>query len=44
MTITPQLVDELLQDCQNSDDLLGQDGLIQQLTKALVERALRKAN
>ena len=41
MAITPQLVDELLQDCQNSDDLLGQDGLIQQLTKALVERALQ---
>ena len=41
MAISPQLVDELLQDCQNSDDLLGQDGLIQQLTKALVERALQ---
>ncbi len=41
MAITPQLVDELLQDCQNSNDLLGQDGLIQQLTKALVERALQ---
>jgi putative transposase len=41
MAITPQLVDELLQDCHNSDDLLGQDGLIQQLTKALVERALQ---
>ena len=41
MAISPQLVDELLQDCHNSDDLLGQDGLIQQLTKALVERALQ---
>ncbi len=41
MAITPQLVDELLKDCQTSEDLLGQDGLLQQLTKALVERALQ---
>ena len=39
--ISPQLIDQLLQDCQSQDDLLGQDGLIQQLTKALVERALQ---
>jgi putative transposase len=30
----------LLKDYQKPDDLLGQDGLLQQLTKALVERAL----
>ena len=41
MAITPQLIDELLEDCQNSEDLLGQDGVLQQLTKALVERALQ---
>ena len=41
MAITPQLIDELLQDYQTPDDLLGQDGLLQQLTKALVERALQ---
>lgn len=41
MAITPQLVDELLKGCETSDDLLGQDGLLQQLTKALVERALQ---
>src|SRR3954465_9513981 len=35
-----ELLDELLKDYQKSDDLLGQDGLLQQLTKALVERAL----
>lgn len=38
--IRPQLLDELLKDYQKPDDLLGQDGLLQQLTKALVERAL----
>src|SRR3954454_11412488 len=40
MPITPELLDELLKDYSKPDDLLGQDGLLQQLTKALVERAL----
>jgi putative transposase len=38
--IRPELLDELLRDYQKPEDLLGQDGLLQQLTKALVERAL----
>src|SRR3954464_6138204 len=38
--IRPELLDELLKDYQKPDDLLGQDGLLQQLTKALAERAL----
>src|SRR3954470_17437597 len=38
--IRPELLDELLKDYRKPDDLLGQDGLLQQLTKALVERAL----
>jgi putative transposase len=38
--IRPELLDELLKDYQKPDDLLGQDGLLQPLTKALVERAL----
>jgi putative transposase len=38
--IRPELLDELLKDDQKPEDLLGQDGLLQQLTKALVERAL----
>src|SRR5215208_6547082 len=38
--IRPELLDELLKDYQKPDDLLGQDGLLQQLTKELVERAL----
>jgi len=40
MPITPELLDELLKDYSKPGDLLGQDGLLQQLTKALVERAL----
>lgn len=41
MAITQQLLDQLLEDYQDSDDLLGPEGLLQQLTKALVERALQ---
>jgi len=38
--IRPELLNELLKDYQKPEDLLGQDALLQQLTKALVERAL----
>ncbi len=41
MPITPQLLDELLKDYQSPDDMFGNDGLLQQLTKAVVERALQ---
>ncbi len=41
MPVTPELLDQLLKDYQSPDDLLGADGLLQQLTKALVERALQ---
>src|SRR5437763_1375575 len=40
MPFTPELLDELLKDYKKPDDLLGDQGLLQQLTKALVERAL----
>src|SRR5215211_575810 len=40
MAISPQLIDQLLEDYQSPSDLLGDDGLLQQLTKALLERAL----
>jgi putative transposase len=40
MPFTPEQLDELLKDYKKPEDLLGQDGLLQQLTKALVERAL----
>jgi putative transposase len=36
----PPIRPELLKDYKKPEDLLGQDGLLQQLTKALVERAL----
>ena len=39
-SIRPELLHQLLKDYQKPEDLLGQDGLLQQLTKALVERAL----
>ena len=40
MPFTPELLDELLKDYKQPNDLLGEQGLLQQLTKALVERAL----
>ncbi len=40
MPITPEVLDELLKDYKTPDDMLGSNGLLQQLTKALVERAL----
>jgi putative transposase len=40
MPVTSELLDQLLEDYTSPDDLLGEDGLLQQLTKALVERAL----
>jgi len=41
MPITPELLDELLKDYQSPKDMFGHDGLLQQLTKAVVERALQ---
>ncbi len=40
MPLTPELLDELLKDYTSPEELLGEDGLLQQLTKALLERAL----
>lgn len=34
------LIDELLQDCKDPKDILGNNGLLKQLTKRLVERTL----
>src|SRR5215204_6334948 len=41
MPITPELLDALLKDYKSPDDMFGDDGLLQQLTKAVVERALQ---
>lgn len=35
-----ELIDELLSDCSSPEDILGESGLLKQLTKRVVERAL----
>lgn len=40
MTFRPELLDELLKGYENPEDLLGDGGILKQLTKALVERCL----
>lgn len=40
MPITPEVLDQILKDYEKLEDLLSENGLLQQLTKALVERAL----
>jgi putative transposase len=40
MPISREVLDELLKEYKNPDDLLGEEGILQQLTKALIERAL----
>lgn len=41
MTIRPELLDELLKDYKSPQDLLGEDGIVKQLTKAMIERCLQ---
>lgn len=40
MTFRPELLDELLQHYTQSEDLIGEGGILKQLTAALVERCL----
>jgi putative transposase len=40
MEINKQLVDELLKDYRKPEDIIGENGLLKQLTKALLERAM----
>jgi putative transposase len=40
MAIRQELLEELLKDYKSPEDLLGQGGLLRELTKALVEKAL----
>lgn len=40
MPISKEILDELIKDYQNPEDLLGEQGLLKQLTKALLERAM----
>ncbi len=39
-TLRPELLDELLSDYETPEDLLGDEGLFEQLKKALLERVL----
>ncbi len=40
MTFRPELIDELLKDYEKPEDLIGEGGILKQLTKKLVERCL----
>ena len=40
MAISEKLLDELLKDYKNPEDLIGKNGLLKELTKRLVERAM----
>ena len=40
MTVSNELIDRLLADYKKPEDLIGENGLLKQLTKRLVERAL----
>lgn len=41
MPFSPEVLDELLKDCKTPEGLFGSDGLLQQLTKALIEGSLK---
>lgn len=40
MSISNEILDELIKDYKNPEDLIGEKGLLKQLTKRLVERAM----
>ena len=40
MTIDNELIDKLLKDYKKPEDLIGENGLLKQLTKQLLERAM----
>ena len=40
MAIRKELLDELLKDYQKPEDVIGENGILKQLTKAIIERAL----
>src|SRR5579859_4616577 len=41
MAIDPKLIDQLLADYKKPEDVVGENGLLKQLTKAVLERALQ---
>ena len=44
MPFKKELLDELLKNYKKPEDLLGENGLLKQLKKAIVERALGSVN
>lgn len=40
MTINTELIDQLLKDYKSPADVLGENGLLKQFTKAILERAM----
>ena len=40
MTINEEVLDKLVENYQRPEDILGENGLLKQLTKGLVERML----
>ena len=40
MTIENELIDKLLKDYKKPEDVIGENGLLKQLTKRLLERAM----
>lgn len=41
MAIDKEVLDKLLADYKGPEDLIGEQGLLKQLTKALIERAMQ---
>ena len=41
MAIDKKLIDQLLSDYKNPEDIIGENGLLKELTKAVLERALQ---
>ncbi|MCL2380424.1 MAG: hypothetical protein FWC64_02385 [Treponema sp.] len=41
MAFSKEVLDEILKDYHGPDDFYGPDGIMKQLTKALVERAMQ---
>jgi transposase-like protein len=41
MAITKEVLDELLKDCHGPDDFYGPEGLVKQLSKAIIERMMQ---
>ena len=41
MTMKVEMIDELIKDCKTQEDIFGENGLVKQFVKTVVERALQ---